>query len=424
MAVANTEASLPRLLSGLSSGSVAELEHHHAIHGPLPGPRELAGAQIIDLVEQAGLRGHGGAAFPTARKLHAVKTARRDAVVVANAVESEPLSAKDALLVRDLPHLVLDGAALAARAVRAKRVTVALKWSATEDRDALERAIAERQRAAVDEVAFSLFAAADSFLSGQETALVAQLNGGPARPTFIPPRVTDRGVQGRATLVQNVETLANIALIARHGAGWYRSIGTDSEPGATLMTLTGAVGVPGVYEVAYGTPLRDVLHAAQGRESDVAGFLVGGYFGSWLPANLIGRLECSQSRLAEHRASIGCGVVVALPTTACPVAETARVAAYLASQSAQQCGPCIHGTAAIAGALGSIQQGTPARAVFANLRRWTHELPGRGACHHPNGVAHFVSTALRAFAEQFDDHARHGPCDACATAPTLGVAWQ
>jgi NADH:ubiquinone oxidoreductase subunit F (NADH-binding) len=420
MAATDTrQASLPRLLAGLSSGTLADLEYHYEVHGPLPTDRDLAGSQIVDLVEQAGLRGRGGAAFPTARKLRAVRSERGGAVVVANGCESEPLSAKDALLVRELPHLVLDGAALAARAVGADRVIVALKSSAAAERDALELALDQRRNARVDDVDFESFAAADSFLSGQEAALVSQLNGGPPLPTFIPPRVTERGVQKRPTLVQNVETLANIALIARHGAGWYRAIGTDAEAGATLVTLAGAVDVPGVYEVAYGTSLHDVLSAADVQWSEVAGFLVGGYFGSWLPVNLVGRLELSQRSLSDHGVSLGCGVVFALPASCCPVAETVRIAAYLAAQSARQCGPCINGTAAIADNLRSIEQGNATRVAFADLMRWTLELPGRGACHHPNGVARFVSTALRTFMAQFDDHARHGPCDACATAHAL-----
>jgi NADH:ubiquinone oxidoreductase subunit F (NADH-binding) len=422
MATTAVHATLPRLLTGLSSGNLAGLERHQAVHGPLPGRRELTASQIIDLVEQSDLRGRGGAAFPTARKLRAVKATRRGPVVVANGCESEPLSAKDALLLRELPHLVLDGAALAARAVGAKRVIVALKHSAVAEHDALERAIAQRRNTIADEVDFVLFAAAEGFLSGQETALVAQINGGPARPAFIPPRVTDRGVEARPSLVQNVETLANIALIARHGVDWYRSIGTEDEPGALLITLRGAVGVPGVYEVAYGTPLPDVLAVAHGKQADIAGFLVGGYFGSWLAPDLARRIELSHRSLGQHGARLGCGVVVALPTNSCPVAETVRIAAYLAAQSAKQCGPCVHGTAAIAAALVSIEQGSPSRLVFADLRRWTLELPGRGACHHPNGVAHFVSTALQTFAAQFDDHARHGPCDACATSATLDAA--
>jgi NADH:ubiquinone oxidoreductase subunit F (NADH-binding) len=421
MSVLQLQASLPRLLVGLASGSLAELEQHHEIHGPVPGARDLAGTQITDLVEQSGLRGRGGAAFPTARKLRAVKTARRGAIVVANGCESEPLSAKDALLLRELPHLVLDGAALAARAVGASKAIVAIKHSARTERDAVEWAIAQRRNAKLDEIEFEVVGAADTFLSGQEAALVAQLNGKAAQPTFIPPRVTDRGVQARPTLVQNVETLANIALIARHGAAWYRAVGTAEEPGAMLLTIGGAAAAPGVFEVAYGTPLRDVLSAAQVRPDEISGFLVGGYFGSWLPVSLTARLELSQRGLRDHGASLGCGVVIAMPTTSCPVAETVRVAGYLAGQSAHQCGPCSHGTAAIADTLRSIEQGRAARLAFADLRRWTLDLPGRGACHHPNGVAHFVSTALQTFGSQFDDHARHGPCDACTTPSVLGV---
>ncbi len=420
MPATTARGALPRLLAGLSGGSLADLEQHLDVHGPLPPARELPGGQIIDLVERAGLRGRGGAGFPTARKLRAVHAGRRAPVVVANGCESEPLSDKDSLLVRELPHLVLDGAAAAARAVGAPRVIVALKGSAKADREAIEWAIEQRRKAKQDDVEFSLFAASEGFLSGQETSLVSQIGGGDARPTFIPPRVTDRGVQGRPTLVQNVETLAQLALIARHGPEWYREVGTDAEPGAALITLAGAVAVPGVYEIAYGTPLRDVLGAADGNESEIAGILIGGYFGSWLPSSVVSRLDLSQRSLREHGASFGCGVVVALPRSACAVAETVRIAAYLADQSADQCGPCIHGTAAIADALYAIEQGNAPRHVFADLQRWTLELPGRGACHHPNGVAHFVATALQTFASQFDDHARHGPCDGCASASAIG----
>ncbi len=406
---------LPRLLRGLSFGVAGDLDGHVEAYGPLPAPRELGARTLIKLVEHSGLCGRGGAAFPTATKMRAVRAARGRPIVVANGCESEPISAKDALLLHELPHLVLDGATLAARAVGADELIIAFEESNSTARRSLEYALAQRR----DPVRVELFVAGERFLSGQETALVSQINGGPPKPTFTPPRPTDRGVRRRPTLIHNVETLAHLALIARHGAEWFRALGTGDEPGSRLVTVAGAVGAPGVYEIECATSLRTLLGAAGGTSAELGGLLIGGYFGSWLPAAAIGALDLSRASLARHGAALGCGVLVALPASSCPVAETVRIAIYLATETAGQCGPCVHGTAAIARTLHGIAEGKAPRNAFADLRRWTAELPGRGACHHPSGLVRFVSTALSTFAEQFDDHARHGPCRRCDGDPVL-----
>ncbi|HEY5389860.1 MAG TPA: NADH-ubiquinone oxidoreductase-F iron-sulfur binding region domain-containing protein [Solirubrobacteraceae bacterium] len=405
---------LPRLLRGVSFRGAAQLDRHLAEHGPLPSRSELDAAALLSAVERAGLRGRGGAAFPTALKMRAVRSARGQPIVVANGSESEPMSAKDALLLHELPHLVLDGAALAARAVGATQVIVAYEGQNRDTQISLEHAIKQRRAAHADAVEFEVFAAAEKFLTGQETSLISQINGGPALPTFIPPRPTERGVRRRPTLVQNVETLAHLALIARRGADWYRQLGSDEEPGSTLVTLAGAVGAPGVYEIELGTPLASLLEAADGRRGEIAGLLIGGYFGSWLPAALASDVELSNAWLRAHGASLGCGVIVALPAGACPVAEVVRVAIYLATETANQCGPCVHGSAALARTLHAIALGRTPAGAGADLRRWTKTLPGRGACHLPDGLSRFVATALKTFRRQFEEHARGGPCPLCA----------
>ena len=413
---------LPRLLRGLEGGEPVSLRRHLETHGHSPSridPRALA-----DVVEAAGLRGRGGASFPTAIKLRAVRKARGRAIVVANGCESEPLSEKDALLLRELPHLVLDGAAIAAAAVEADEVILAFEEPNIEARDSLETALAERRSAGIDEVEFSLFAAEERFLSGQETALISQLGGGPPKPTFATPRPTERGLKRRPTLVQNVESLANLALIARHGAAWFRELGSDAESGTRLVTLAGAVEHPGVFEVESATPLSSLLAAAGGVTGPLGGILMGGYFGSWLPAASVREIELSSAGLERHGATLGCGVIVALPGDSCPVAETTRVAIYLATETANQCGPCVHGTAAIARTLHGIAEGRPTPSAFPDLERWAAQLPGRGACHHPNGLARFVSTSLRTFAGHFRDHAAQGPCAACARPPVLNFPQQ
>lgn len=418
MTATSPEAALPRLLTGVSFRGMAQLDRHLDVHGPMPGPADLDPSTLVEIVERSNLRGRGGARFPAATKMRAVRAARGRSIVVANGCESEPVSAKDALLLHELPHLVLDGAALAARAVDADQVILAYEAAHADTRISLEHALKQRRAARIDSVRFELFAAAEQFLTGQETALVAQINGRPAKPSFIPPRPTDRGVRRRPTLVQNVETLAHLALIARHGPEWYCRLGTGAETGSTLVTLAGAVNTPGVYEIECGTPLAHLFAAAGGLQGELGGLLIGGYFGSWLPASLAPGLELSNAALAAHDAALGCGIVVAFPASSCPVAETVRVAVYLATETAQQCGPCVHGSAAIARTLHGIAEGKASPGAFADLERWTAEIPGRGACHLPDGLAHFVSTALRTFSAELDEHASRGPCDACA-APAL-----
>ncbi len=421
MSEAPAAAALPRLLRGVSFRGTAQLERHLELHGPAPSERTLDGPALIKLAERAALRGRGGAGFPAATKMHAVKASRGHPIVVANGCESEPMSAKDALLLHELPHLVLDGAALAARAVGADQVIVAYERQNSDTRISLEHALKQRRAAGTDSVRFELFGAAERFLTGQETSLVSQINGGPPIPTFIPPRPTQRGVRRRPTLVANVETLSHLALIARHGADWYRELGTDAEPGSTLVTVLGAIRDPGVYEIECGTALDALLEAAGGRSGEIAGLLIGGYFGSWLPAATAREIELSHSALAARDASLGCGVIVALPESSCPVAETVRVAIYLATETANQCGPCVHGSAAIARTLHSIGSGRAERSAFADLRRFTAAVTARGACHLPDGLARFVATALATFAAEFDEHAAAGPCEACAAEPLLVI---
>jgi NADH:ubiquinone oxidoreductase subunit F (NADH-binding) len=413
-----TEAVLPRLLSGLGERPMTDLESHLDVHGSLPDLRRWAPGQIIDLVEQAGLRGHGGASFPVATKLRAVASRRRPKIVVANGTEGEPASKKDRALLRELPHLVIDGAAVAARAVGASEAIIA--FSESDDRSArsLARALDERGDAGRHgEPRVALVAVPERYLSGQESALVNFLSGGPGKPSF-GPRPFERGVRHRPTLLQNVETLAHLALVVRHGASWFRQLGTAETPGSALVTLSGAVCAPGVYEIEHGMPLCDLLDSA-GVTEQLTAVLIGGYFGSWHSATDAPRLLLDPSRLAKQGASLGAGVIVALGVSACPVAETARIADYLAAETAGQCGPCVNGLGAIADTVQRLATGTAPATAEWDLERWTSELPGRGACQHPDGASRFVASALRVFADAFRDHARHGPCERCAHAPVL-----
>ena len=213
-------------------------------------------------------------------------------------------------------------------------------------------------------------------------------------------------------MVSNTETLAQLALIARHGAGWFRTLGTAGDPGTRLVTVGGAVNYPGVVEIAGGTTVGQLIKASGGLATPLGGVLLGGYAGSWLGPDAVD-LRLDAHLLQERGMSLGSGIVFLLPESACIVAEVAAVARWLQRESAGQCGPCIHGLQAIAGALEELCGTGDRHGAYARIERWCELVIKRGACGLPDGAASFVTTALRTFRPQFDDHARHGACDAC-----------
>jgi NADH:ubiquinone oxidoreductase subunit F (NADH-binding) len=411
-------AELPRLLAGALADRPLSLAEHFDRYGTA---RQTSGrsrsGELIELAAAAGLTGRGGAGFATARKLHAVADAHARPVVVANGVEGEPVSDKDKALLRHTPHLVLDGVALAAGAVGARKAIVALATGATHEIAAVRAALAERERRGIDRVQIRVAGVQDGFVAGEETAIIHSLNGGPATPTFTPPRPFERGVGGAPTLVQNVETLAHLALIARFGPRWFRTIGTAAEPGSALVTVGGAVARPGVYEVPLGLPVADLLAWAVGPPEPLSALLVGGYFGTWVAAEQALRLRLIDADLASAGASLGARAIFALPRSACGLIESSHVMRYLADESAGQCGPCVHGLDAIAGAFERLARGgRDAAGAPAQLKRWLGQVKGRGACRHPDGAARLVESALRVFSAEVELHT-HGRCRGTHRAP-------
>lgn len=395
---------LPRLLPA-GPGQV-DLQAHLAELGGLPY-RGRAGILISD-IEAAGLTGRGGAAFPVHRKMAAVLNAGRPAVVVGNGAEGEPASGKDAVLLWRSPHLVLDGLQLAAEAVGATSAGLYVRRDAGLHRH-LRAALGQRAAAGLDRVGIDLLAAPPRFLSGEETALVALANGGPAIPGYKHPRVFEKGITGLPTLVQNVETLAHLALIARFGPGWFRSVGTPDEPGSMLCTTRQADGGTTILEAALGTPIAGLLEIG----GLVQAVLCGGYHGAWLEPDTAAALTLRNAALRPAGAFVGAGILIALPADRCGLAETARVARYLALESAGQCGPCLNGLPRIANALADLAGPRPSRRSIADLRRWAGLAEGRGACHHPDGTVRFVRSALKVFGPEIGRHA-HGRCSEAA----------
>jgi NADH:ubiquinone oxidoreductase subunit F (NADH-binding) len=335
----------------------------------------------------------------------------RPSAVVVNGAEGEPGSKKDALLLTSSPHLVLDGAQIAAQAVGAREAIVCIRDGAETASYRVARAIAERSGSPVRLRAITT---PNTYVAGEESALVQFLNGGPAKPTFVPPRPFERGVDRRPTLVQNVETLAHLGLIARYGGSWFRELGTSDEPGSSLVTLAGAVERPGVYEIEAGARLTALLDAAGRSGDELRAVLVGGYFGTWIDGSQLPDVVLTRDGLRGLGAALGSGVIQVLPASACGVAETARALAFLARESAGQCGPCANGLPAMASAVLRMARGAGDLAEERNVERWAALVHGRGACHHPNGAVRLALSGLDVFADEFERHRHGAPCPSCS----------
>lgn len=420
---------LPRVLAGLADGRRANLNSYERSYGPIPLPADAGsrrtarrlGSRLIDVVERAGLTGRGGAGFPTAIKLRSVASAGGRPVVVANGGEGEPASHKDRLLLSRVPHLVLDGITLAAFAVGADEAYLAVHGADARLISRLEAAIQARDVALIDPVPIRLIRLDTRYVASEQTAIVQYINGGPGLPTFSPRRTHERGVAGRPTAVNNVETLAHLALIARYGDAWFREAGTPSAPGTTLVTVSGDIDRPGVYEVELGTPIGEVLMLAGGPVERPQAILVGGYFGSWLPPDVAWPTPLSHQGLRSVGGSLGAGVLVVLGESSCGLAETARVVRYLADETAGQCGPCMFGLPALADAMADLSYRGGRGDALDRIARLIPLIEGRGACRHPDGATQLAASALATFGRDARRHDDTGPCYGVGLPPMLPI---
>jgi NADH:ubiquinone oxidoreductase subunit F (NADH-binding) len=355
---------------------------------------------VIDILDRSGLVGRGGASFPVGTKWRSVKSrSRGGAVVIANGAEGEPLSRKDQTLMALRPHLVIDGALLAAEAIGANRILLYVGEAHRAAVAAMARALAERP--AREAARASLLGAPPSYVAGEATAAVHFVNTGIAAPTATPPRPSERGVGGRPTLVQNVESLAHVALIARNGDGWFRSLGRHGAAGTVLLTVGGAVANPGVIEVACGCTIGEVLALAGGVRGKARAVLLGGYFGGWISAGQAATLVLDPQGLPAAGGSLGCGIVSVLDEATDPLEVSARIMRHLANESAAQCGPCFFGLRSLSAATTRLAGRHPDRDDLPQLHRWASMVKGRGACRHPDGAVAFLQSALSVFEPEF-----------------------
>ncbi len=375
------------------------------------GYQPLIGADgLLEEVEQSGLLGRGGAAFPLAVKLRAVRDGRQghDAVVVANGEEGEPASIKDRWLLRNRPHLVLDGLRLASQMVGAPRAYMYV--SDAQAARSVKSALADLTSECLGDLAITLVTVEPGYVAGEETAAVRAINGGPAKPTDKPPRPFQRGVAGLPTLVSNVETLATLPFLHRHGAEAFRAEGTSASPGTFLMTITGADRPPALYEVPHGLAFTELLGLHGVSADDLRGVLLGGYFAGLLNREILDA-TLDHETLRRLGSGLGCGAI-SLLTEDCPVAVAASVMAYFDRENAGQCGSCFNGTAAMSAVTAALRDGAATDEDLERLKRWSVVLRGRGACATLDAATNVAASLLVQFPQVVARHL-NGDCDEC-----------
>ncbi len=390
------------------------LAAHHREFGRLPLVDARRGdrpGDLVDDVERAALRGRGGGWFPTHLKLRAVvdsSAARgplsrsRRPVVIGNGMEGEPASGKDAALLTRSPHLVLDGISAAARTIGATDAFIAVHRGSPAV-PSLEVALAERASSRIDPVTIRIVTPPARYVASEESALAHWVGDGEATPVF-PDRPFQRGAAGRPTLVQNAETLAHLGLIARRGGAWFAEVGAPGAPGTTLVTVGGSVPNPGVVEVPTGTAVHEILARCGGPAGTVRGYLTGGYGGGWVAAGDFDQAAWDPDSVRAAGGVIGASVLWAIGELTCPLEELARVTAWMAGESAGQCGPCMFGLPSVAEDVRSLALRTADGVEFKQLQNRLRLITGRGGCKHPDGTARLVATALDAFPDEVALH--------------------
>lgn len=381
----------PALLAGTGHGP--SLAAHREQYGALP---RVTTAELVAAARRIGLRGRGGAGFPFATKLEAAAAGRRPVVVV-NLSEGEPASAKDSALALARPHLVLDGAVATARALGAREIHVALPGERSLVVTRMRAALAERR----DPVTVREHVAGSRFVAGQARAVLELIAGRPGLPVSAWQPEAVSGHRGRPTLLSNAETWAHVGLLVLRGETSYGALGTEGEPGTTLLTIGGTHRRPRVVEVEYGSRFLDALpEESWGRPA-----LLGGFHGSWVTWPTLASLRVSVLGTRSLGIPLGAGALFTPAAHECPVRLTSRIVDYLADQSAGRCGPCLNGLPALAGALrtfADVGGGTAQLTHFSSL------VARRGACAHPDGTVRLVRSLLVSLPREIDVHAAGG----------------
>jgi NADH-quinone oxidoreductase subunit F len=382
----------------------------------------MAPAEIIETVKASGLRGRGGAGFPTGTKWSFVPTdTGKQTYVVVNFDESEPGTCNNRELVDRDPHRLVEGTAIAALAIGCRTAFIYVRGEYLTQGLAVERALAEAYDggflgsgiAGSDvDLDIVLHRGAGAYICGEETALLSSLEGYRGQPRLRPPFPAIEGLFASPTVINNVETLMSVPDIILRGPEWFREMGTEKSPGTKMFTISGKVERPGNYELPLGTPLRVLLE-------DVAGGVLGGRaLKAWTPGGSSTPLLTAEhidtaldyESVAAAGSLLGTGAVMVLDDTDCVVDAAQRMTRFYAHESCGKCTPCREGTWWAERVLARVADGYGVEADLPVLEDLGRNIMFRAFCALADGAASVLQSSLKHFREEFEEHVRIGGC--------------
>jgi NADH-quinone oxidoreductase subunit F len=378
--------------------------------------------KIIDALKVSALRGRGGAGFPTGLKWSFIRhDIPGQKYVLCNADESEPGTCKDRQILLNNPHQLIEGILIGAYAMGATVAYNYIRGEFFEPYDRFEAALEEARNAGfvgknilgsgVDVEIYSHLGAG-AYICGEETALMESIEGKKGMPRFKPPFPAARGLYGRPTTINNVETYASVPVILQHGAEWFLQLGKPNNGGCKIFSVTGHVNKPGNYEVPLGTPFKDLLAMAGGMRDgrQLKAVIPGGTSMPVLPAEQIMALDMDFDSMQKAGSGLGSGAVIVMDETVCMVRTLMGISKFYMEESCGQCTPCREGTGWIYRLVSRIEAGHATLEDIETLRRAAKNIEGRTICAFGEAAAWPVGGFLKHFYEEFVYHVEHKKC--------------
>jgi NADH-quinone oxidoreductase subunit F len=414
----------PRLTRNWDNGDAVGVQGYLAAGG-YAGLRTAVGmsdADIVEVVKASGLRGRGGAGFPTGMKWGFVpRDTGKPTYVVVNFDESEPGTCNNRELVEREPHRLLEGTAIAALAIGCETAFVYVRGEYLWQSIVLERAIGEAYAEGLlgGDIAGSgkrvdvvLHRGAGAYICGEETALLNSLEGLRGQPRLRPPFPAVEGLYASPTVINNVETLMNVPDIVERGADWFREVGTEKSPGTKMITLSGKVERPGNYEIALGTPFRQVLDELGG------GVLGGGTLKAWTPGGSSTPMLTAAhvdtgldyESLSAAGSLLGTAAIMVMDETDCVVDCALRMVRFYAHESCGKCTPCREGSWWATRVLQRVQGGCGRLEDVPLMHDIGKNTLFRAFCALADGTASVINSSLQHFADEYEEHVRLGRC--------------
>ncbi|BAT71012.1 NADH-quinone oxidoreductase subunit F [Thermosulfidibacter takaii ABI70S6] len=378
--------------------------------------------EIVEEVKKSGLRGRGGAGFPTGLKWSFVPKTDEPKYLVCNADEGEPGTFKDRVIIEKDPHLLLEGVAISAYAIGAHEAFIYIRGEYEYGAQVLERAIKEAEEAGVlgknalrsgYDIKITVHRGAGAYVCGEETALLNSLEGRRGHPRIRPPFPASKGLYQHPTVINNVETLATVPFIVEKGGDWYASLGTEKSKGTKLFSISGHVKRPGVYELELGTPFEELIYNIAGgiREGHkLKAVIPGGSSTPMLKAEEIEGVLLDYESLQAAGSMLGSGAVIVMDDSTCIVKAVYRMAKFYAHESCGQCTPCREGTRWMVQILTRILNGKGRMEDLDVLLSMKDIMGGNCLCPLGDAALGPLITGVTKFRDEFEAHIKTGRC--------------